>query len=765
MDESPPDRSPAHPALAGLSRTGGQPPSGAGAGMTIAAVMIVGAPRERFLAACLESIRDAIDLLVVNDNSGEPRSANLETIERSGLAAAGRIHVIRSGFRGFGSCRELCLDYLREHAPPGTWVLFVDCDEVHGPAIVPLVRRLLPALPGPVGVVDGYFYQFFQSPRYYLSVDRRHNLLFRFSRDVHWVGDVHEKLVGLRGTRVVVPYRYFHYGYLTPPDEVGRKWALYGSLGDHASGSEAGDLPASLRRNAGDVRQFKDEHPDAASGALADVSRENRESIEAFERLVRRARASRMPRAGGHARTAVRFWGLRAAWRVGAALRPEMMRALDEMWTADGAGAAVGLAFRPAGCGKAEALPHPESEARRPTARMRIALVHERSSDTGGAGKHVRLVGDLLRANGHEVAAIYPGDHETPAGGIHHLIRAVRAELDAFRPDVIHVHGLDHWLLPVLEVLDGAGVPVVQTLHDHRIVCLNGSLCARGARCEMCRGGRFYMAALRGCVSAPLALSTWLDRSVRKRDPYRGVCLFLVPSLSLGRTLGGWGVTGRIEHVDNPLGADDFAGRPADDGRTVVFAGRLLPEKGIATLLEAVGTLPVRLIVLGEGAMRSEIERWVGGGELHDVILRGHLSGSAYRDALRQASVVVVPSLGAEVSPTVVAEAFAAGIPVVASAVGGIPELVTGDRGVLVEPGDVAGLRSAVADLLDSPERRRRMGEAARIFALDRFSPARYYDRLTTLYSSVLGEMGSKGFSACRDISMRRKALPTLLAL
>ncbi len=183
----------------------------------IAAVMIVGGREEPFLAPCLESIARAVDLLVINDNSQDPSSVNRGILKESSLYREGKVHVIPSGFKGFGYCRTLCLDYLRENFREGMWVLYIDSDEVHSPAVISITRGILPCLSRQIGIVDGYFYNFYQSPRWYISLDRRHNLFFRFNKDVRWEGEVHEKPVNLQGRREAIPYRYFHYGYLKTP--------------------------------------------------------------------------------------------------------------------------------------------------------------------------------------------------------------------------------------------------------------------------------------------------------------------------------------------------------------------------------------------------------------------------------------------------------------------------------------------------------------------------------------------------------------------
>lgn len=247
--------------------------------------MMMGRKPEPFLRACLDSIHGAVDLLVLNDNSQDPEGPNMVTVKEHALYGEGKIHVIPSEFKGFGYCRSLCLDYLKELNAPSLWVLYLDADEVHPPALRAMTRGIIPSLPENIGIVDGYKYEFFQSRNYFLFCDRRHNLFFRFNPDIRWEGKVHEKPVNLRGHRVAFPYRYFHYGYLISAAAIKEKWKLYSVLEEKSDSGE--DYDRYLRRDACRVLRFSGSHPAVARECLEAVENENRGGVERFERLVR----------------------------------------------------------------------------------------------------------------------------------------------------------------------------------------------------------------------------------------------------------------------------------------------------------------------------------------------------------------------------------------------------------------------------------------------------------------------------------------------
>ena len=191
---------------------------------------------EPYLPAVLESLKDAVDLVVVNDNSGKVRSGNRQALERSTLARDGRVAVFEAPFVNFSDARNRCLAHmrgpLRYLLAADFWILMVDCDEVHGAGIEFITRRVLPWVGTSAGVVDSYFVQFMHDPGYFLSMDRRHNLLFRHTPELAWELDVHEHLAGLAKGRLCLPYLYYHMGYVAPTSRIRDKWTQYRSLGD-----------------------------------------------------------------------------------------------------------------------------------------------------------------------------------------------------------------------------------------------------------------------------------------------------------------------------------------------------------------------------------------------------------------------------------------------------------------------------------------------------------------------------------------------------
>ena len=212
----------------------------------------------------------------------------------------------------------------------------------------------------------------------------------------------------------------------------------------------------------------------------------------------------------------------------------------------------------------------------------------------------------------------------------------------------------------------------------------------------------------------------WLARQVLRRAR-----LVIAPSTTLAeavRRLGAADVRVIPGGVDVP--ADPSR---EDEPPFVLYAGRLSPEKGILDLVEAADGIP--LVVVGDGPLRNRVPG-TQGFVPHAELLRLY----------ERAAVVAVPSRR-EGFGVVCAEAMAHGRPVVAGAVGGLLDLVVdGETGVLVRPGDVDGLRSAIRRLLDDPELRRRMGAAARRRAGEFFSWESVTRATVAVYHEVLAE-------------------------
>jgi hypothetical protein len=194
----------------------------------VAAHLIVGRHEEVFLTALLRSLEGVAACVVVNDNSELPDGPNARALEASTFGRTGRLIVDRAPFVDFADARNRVLRLHRERGL-GEWAAFVDADEVHRPVAATIARHL-PHLPPDVAIVDGYTRHYFQSFRLYTSIERRMSF-FRVTPQLTWTGRVHERLSGVDGRHLAIPYVYDHYGAMFPMRRQAAKGRQYSSLG------------------------------------------------------------------------------------------------------------------------------------------------------------------------------------------------------------------------------------------------------------------------------------------------------------------------------------------------------------------------------------------------------------------------------------------------------------------------------------------------------------------------------------------------------
>ena len=383
---------------------------------------------------------------------------------------------------------------------------------------------------------------------------------------------------------------------------------------------------------------------------------------------------------------------------------------------------------------------------------MKILQLHTTYRETGGEDAVVVSEAQLLRAGGHEVVTHLVENPSGTLGAAAALARSpwnttaarsVRELAERERPDVAHVHNTGFALSPaVVRELDLAGIPVVVTLHNYRLLCANASLFRDGKPCLDCvgrsplpgvvhrcyRGSAVASAAVAGCISANRALGTWT----------RHAGLFLaLNDYARNRFIEGGLPADRIRVKPNVVPDPGQRVAPPSASGTVLFVGRLDPLKGLGMLLDAwaAATPPgLELVIVGDGPQRAELEaRNVPG-----VTLAGRRTAAEVRAMMLEARTLVFPTLLLEGPSLVVREAFAAGLPVLASGLGGIPELV-GQLGPrwLVPASTPAAWAAALAGLPGGDELDE-AGRGARALWAERLTPEAGLRALEEAYTAVL---------------------------
>jgi glycosyltransferase involved in cell wall biosynthesis len=376
---------------------------------------------------------------------------------------------------------------------------------------------------------------------------------------------------------------------------------------------------------------------------------------------------------------------------------------------------------------------------------MQVLSIHSHYlSAVSGENRVVAEEVDLLRRGGHD-ALLYSPSVDTDTNRARwaadtvwsrSAVDAVRELVKHHRPDVIHIHALYPRLSPApIRAAAELGVPVVATLHNFRLLCLPATLLRDGRICEDCLGRLPWPGVVHGCyrrsrpASAAMAASLALHRA---RGTFDRVALFLAVSEFVKRKHVEAGF-----HPDRIVVKPNFATaqvRRRDPGGAFLVLGRLSTEKGIDTLLRSWDGLT--LDVVGEGPERERlIELAPSSVSFHEP-----LPPTAVPELLARARALLVPSRCYEGQPRVVLEAFAAGVPVLASRIGGLPELVEhAVNGLLVDVDDERGWREATERLMDDDESER-LGEGAFRTWQKRFTPELALKNLEDAYSTAIAE-------------------------
>ena len=406
---------------------------------------------------------------------------------------------------------------------------------------------------------------------------------------------------------------------------------------------------------------------------------------------------------------------------------------------------------------------------------MKILLVHNSYQLPGGEDVVCARERDLLRAHGHEVREYLRSNHEIEQfSGLKRLKLAVNVtwnadsknefaeQLREFRPDLVHVHNTFMVISPsIYSACREHGVPVVQTLHNYRLLCPAGTFFRDGKPCHDCESHLGH-SVMHGCyrdsrvstapVAAMLAWHRAAGTFASMVDRY-----ITLTEFSRSNFLRAGFEPARMMVKSNFVDPDP--GERTTDGAYALYIGRISPEKGLRTVLAAWRKLPeaIPLRLAGTGPLVDELQGEAGRIGPHVQYL-GQIPAARVVEEMKGARFLIFPSELYENFPLTLCEAFACGVPVVASALGAMKEIVKdGQTGFLFRPGDADHLSGKVAQAWHQREEMRQMGRQARAEYESKYTAGQNYHRLMEVYGSVLpeevqGRLREKSKSA-RDVS------------
>jgi glycosyltransferase involved in cell wall biosynthesis len=394
---------------------------------------------------------------------------------------------------------------------------------------------------------------------------------------------------------------------------------------------------------------------------------------------------------------------------------------------------------------------------------MDILLVHNYYQQAGGEDQVFASEAQLLEKRGHKIVRYEVRNDAIRSQWLagtalrtfwnQQEYKKLRAVMRKHRPQLLHVHNTFPLISPAIYYAAHAEeVPVVQTLHNYRLLCPSATFFRDGHVCQECTGKRVpwpavkhacYRASAGGSavVAGMLSVHRFLGTWNRMVDAYIALTRFS-RDLFVEAGFPPHKMFVKPNFTENLA----LAWRPAGAG--AVYAGRLAPEKGIETLLDAwrqlAGTVPLRII--GDGPLADRVRAFAA--ETPNVRYEGWVDRAQLKEIFQESSFLVVPSTWYEVFGLNVLEAYACGLPVIASRIGGLSEIVSdGQTGLQITPGDSADLAAKVRWAVSHPAEWERMRRRARSEFELKYSDEPAYQGLMQIYRAAIGHVSESSFS------------------
>jgi glycosyltransferase involved in cell wall biosynthesis len=388
---------------------------------------------------------------------------------------------------------------------------------------------------------------------------------------------------------------------------------------------------------------------------------------------------------------------------------------------------------------------------------MRILVVHNHYGNfaTEGEAQVAQAEVELLRSHGHIVSKYAATNAEIEelslAGKCQSLWQVgwsrtgyerIGATIDAFRPDLMHVHNYWFRLTPsIFAAAKERGVATALTLHNYRLACPATTFLRNGRPCELCMDGRAWRIVIHRCYPGGSWLKSLLAYRLYKETRRRQFLSSLVDAYialtEFGRqkVLAGGLPPEKLYVKPNFMFDPLNGGTPTPPREGAIYVGRLSPEKGVLGLLEAWRDINYPLTIVGDGPQMTEARKAAGsqvkfvGSRSHDEVLR----------LIEQSAFLVFPSEWYEGFPLALLEGMAVGRAAVASDLGPRREMVIdGQTGLLYRSRDIQDLTSKVRRLISDRNVCASMGAEAREVYLAKYTPATNYRMLMRIYEEAV---------------------------
>ena len=399
---------------------------------------------------------------------------------------------------------------------------------------------------------------------------------------------------------------------------------------------------------------------------------------------------------------------------------------------------------------------------------MRILLVNKFHYLRGGSEKYYFELAQLLKSKGHTVGFfsmkheenITTGDAEYFVEEIdlntgsklkaldviysHENKRLMAKALEEFKPDIVHINNFQRQLsASIIDAIKEKNIPIVMTAHDLNPICPASIMLYNGEVCDDCITKGYAQCIKKKCVKGSTLKSTLGVMEKKYYDihkVFRKIDCIISPSEFNKNQL----VNGKLKY-NEIVALHNFVNESERNdyvlGDYAFYLGRLSKEKGILNLIEAIGDIPnAKLLIAGDGPERERIEAYISEHKLDGrITLLGYQNQDSIHKYITNSRFVVIPSICNENCPYSVLEAMEIGKPIVASRIGGIPELIAdGENGYLYKADDINELKEKLTLLLYDDEKVNGFAQKSRELYESYYSPNSSYNELIKIYNKVM---------------------------
>ncbi len=406
---------------------------------------------------------------------------------------------------------------------------------------------------------------------------------------------------------------------------------------------------------------------------------------------------------------------------------------------------------------------------------LQINKFYHQKGKSGGTGRYLLSLIDLLKSHNHQVQvfamkdkkclpSIYSPyfveeqDFSHPKLGFKIIFKGIKfiysfeakKKIEKLvkneKPDLAHIHNIYHHITPsILPVLKKYHIPIIQTLHDFHLISPNYNLYSeKDGIHEECSHGKYWKAIIHKCIKNSRSASTL---SVAKmyfekitKIYTKNVDIFISPSQFLmNKYVENGFPANKITFLKPFIDSNKYKPK-FSPGDYILYFGRIHPQKGVQLLIKAASALPnIPFKIVGAGKEKKSLMVLIKEKKLNNMEIMRPQYGNTLKNTIRNAALVIMPSLSYENAPFAVLEAFALGKPVIASNLGGLPELIKSEKtGLLFKAGDANDLKEKILSLFPYPCLIRTMGVQARLFVEKNFSPEKHYQDLMNIYKKAI---------------------------